>query len=222
SSTNKVYGELAQLDVAQCDGRYALPAVPRGVPETAPLDFHSPYGCSKGAADQYVLDYRRIYGLRTIVFRQSCIYGPRQMGVEDQGWVAWFAICAALGWPITIYGDGRQVRDVLYVDDLVDLYYRAVEAEPRLLSTVFNVGGGSEQAVSLLEVIGMLEDELGRRVALRFADWRPGDQRVYVSDIDAARRAFAWSPRVSVREGLGALLAWVGEHRTVFEGAGAS
>lgn len=216
ASTNKVYGALSSVKVAELGDRYALPELPHGVSETTGLDFHSPYGCSKGAADQYVVDYRRIYGLRTIVFRQSCIYGPRQMGLEDQGWLAWFVIRAVQGAPITIYGDGKQVRDVLYVDDLVELYLRAVEREGTLRQSVFNVGGGPENAVSLLEVIRLLEEALGQRIQLRFADWRPGDQRVYVSDIKVAGAAFQWVPEISPREGVSRLLKWVRDHQEIF------
>lgn len=216
SSTNKVYGALESFAVHEQNGRYVLRDLPHGVPETTPLDFHSPYGCSKGAADQYMLDYRRLYGLRTIVFRQSCIYGPRQMGLEDQGWVAWFAICAILGRPITIYGDGKQVRDILYIDDLVDLYFKAMEREPNLACFVFNVGGGTKQAVSLLEVIHILEQELAHPIELRFAAWRPGDQRVYVSDIRKVEENLAWGPKVSPNEGISSLLRWVEENNTLF------
>ena len=209
ASTNKVYGLLSSFTVIDQNGRYALEELPNGVPETVPLDFHSPYGCSKGSAEQYVMDYRRIYGLKTVVLRQSCIYGPRQIGVEDQGWVAWFAICAALERPITIYGDGKQVRDVLYIDDLVDLYFRVIEMEPQLKRTVFNVGGGPEQTVSLLELIHLLEQELGNRVELRFADWRPGDQPVYVSDIREVCENLQWVPKISLEEGVTKMLEWI-------------
>ncbi len=217
ASTNKVYGSLEGFPVVEQDGRYAFRDLPYGVPETAPLDLHSPYGCSKGSADQYVLDYRRIYGLRTLVFRQSCIYGPRQMGLEDQGWVAWFVLCAVFGRPITIYGDGKQVRDILYIDDLVDLYFIAVEREPSLQQFVFNIGGGPDRAVSLLEAIRIIEAELGRPVDLRFSDWRPGDQRVYISDIRTASSALGWTPKVSPREGITRLLHWVSKNRTIVE-----
>jgi len=209
ASTNKVYGSLSYLAITEQDGHYTFRDVTDGVSEGTLLDFHSPYGCSKGCADQYVLDYRRIYGLRTIVFRQSCIYGPRQLGLEDQGWVAWFAIRAVLNRPITIYGDGKQVRDLLYIDDLVDLYFQAVEQEPELKHTVFNVGGGPQRAISLLEVLHLLETSLGRKVEIRFSDWRPGDQRVYISDIRRAEQEFKWSPRYSVEDGIKQLLAWI-------------
>lgn len=216
ASTNKVYGSLSSLRAVEQNGHYILDALPSGIPETMPLDLLSPYGCSKGAADQYVLDYRRIYGLRTVVFRQSCIYGPRQMGLEDQGWIAWFGICGVLGRPITIYGDGKQVRDVLYIDDLVDLYCRAIEVEPNLGSYVFNVGGGPTQAISLLELIGLIGERLGYSLDVNFSEWRPGDQRVYVSDIRAISSAFAWTPRVSVLRGVSALLEWITQHRDLF------
>jgi CDP-paratose 2-epimerase len=216
ASTNKVYGALAHVNVIAQNGRYAFAGLPYGVSEIAPLDFHSPYGCSKGAADQYVLDYRRIYGLRTIVFRQSCIYGPRQMGHEDQGWVAWFALCGIFGRSITIYGDGKQVRDILYIDDLVDLYFRAVEIEPALNIFVFNVGGGPDEAVSLIEMIQLLEQELGHSIELKFADWRPGDQRVYVSDIRAVGEAFQWTPKLTPRKGIAALVSWIRHNEELF------
>lgn len=212
ASTNKVYGALEWVDLVEQGERYTAPKLPRGISETAPLDFHSPYGCSKGAADQYILDYRRIYGLRSIVFRQSCIYGTRQNGTEDQAWIAWMSLCALSGRSITIYGNGKQVRDVLCVDDLVDLYFRAAEAEPRLKEFVFNVGGGPDNALSVLNLLSMLERQLGRPVERRFADWRPGDQRLYVSDITKVCAAFDWKPAVSPERGLDALVAWVRQH----------
>lgn len=140
------------------------------------------------------------------------------MGVEDQGWIAWFTICAVTGRPITIYGDGKQVRDVLFIDDLVDLYFKAVESEPHLGANAFNVGGGPDYAVSLLEVIRLLQEELGRRIDVRSSDWRPGDQRVYVSDISAVSDAFRWSPKVAPRQGIASLLAWVQDNREIFRG----
>lgn len=216
ASTNKVYGPLSSFTVIQQKGRYVFQALPHGVPETVPLDFYSPYGCSKGAADQYVLDYRRIYGLKTIVFRQSCIYGPGQMGVEDQGWMAWFGICSTLGRPITIYGDGRQVRDILYIDDLVDLYFHSVTVEPHLKSTVFNVGGGPEQAISLLEGIHLLAQELGHPIETQFSDWRPGDQKVYVSDNRAVADALQWTPKTLPQQGVSTLLSWIQRHQDIF------
>jgi CDP-paratose 2-epimerase len=209
ASTNKVYGALGGRDIVTHARRYGFGARCPAVDEREPLDFYSPYGCSKGAADQYVRDSASMYGLRTVVLRQSCIYGPRQFGMEDQGWVAWFTIAAALGRPLTIYGDGKQVRDVLYVDDLVHLFERAIEQIDAATSQVFNVGGGPEFQLSLLELIDELEQLHGRPLVYRFDDWRPGDQKVYVSDIAKTHRLLGWRPKVSPAEGVRRLHDWV-------------
>jgi CDP-paratose 2-epimerase len=220
SSTNKVYGGLDDLRVTRRDGRWAFADAPRGIAEDRPLDFHSPYGCSKGAADQYVRDYARIYGLRTMVFRKSCIYGPRQFGMEDQGWVAWFTLAALHDHPITIYGDGRQVRDVLYIEDLVRAYRAAARRIEGLAGHVFNVGGGPRFTMSLRELLKILEGLLGRPIPVRFADWRPGDQRVYVSDIRRARRDLRWSPRVDPAAGVRRLHRWILDNPALFRRRG--
>ncbi len=209
ASTNKVYGGLEQVGVEMRDGRYAFRDLPAGVPETYPLDFHSPYGCSKGAADQYAIDYARIYGLPSVSLRQSCIYGPRQLGVEDQGWVAWFTIAAVTGRPITIFGDGRQVRDVLYVDDLLDAYDAAIARIDAVKGTAINLGGGPENVLAISEVLDHVGPRLGRDVPTDHAEWRPGDQRVFVADITRARDLLGWTPRVSVASGIGRLFDWV-------------
>jgi CDP-paratose 2-epimerase len=175
------------------------------------LDFHSPYGCSKGAADQYVRDYSRIYGLKTIVFRQSCIYGPHQFGVEDQGWLAWFAIAQAQHRSITIYGNGKQVRDVLFVDDLLDCYLSAVERAKAASGHVFNVGGGPTNTLSLTESLAMIAEISGRQVPTAYAAWRPGDQPIYYSDISLARTVLHWEPKIPPAEGLRRLYAWISE-----------
>src|SRR5215813_2777196 len=189
ASTNKVYGGLEEVGVVVRDGRHAFADRPEGIGEDTPLDFHSPYGCSKGAADQYVRDYARIYGLRTVVFRQSCIYGWRQFGVEDQGWVAWFTIAAETGKPITIYGNGKQVRDVLFVDDLVRAFRLAVEKIDVTAGQVYNIGGGPSNTIAVWkEFSKLLLDWKGREIPVRFEKWRPGDQPCYISDI---RKAFA-------------------------------
>ncbi|HEY3118960.1 MAG TPA: NAD-dependent epimerase/dehydratase family protein [Chloroflexota bacterium] len=218
TSTNKVYGALPHLTVTERNGRYEFRDIPEGVSEKEPLDFHSPYGCSKGAADQYVRDYSRIYGLRTVVFRQSCIYGPRQMGVEDQGWVAWFVIAASMGRPITIYGDGKQVRDVLYVGDLVRALLMAVEAIDRTKGEIYNIGGGPENALAIWSEFGpLLYRLLGQEVEpAAFRDWRQGDQKVFVSDVRKAQRDFGWRPEVEVEEGIGRLAEWVKTHQDLF------
>ena len=217
ASTNKVYGEMEDVGVAEKDGRYAYQLLPSGVPETRNLDFHSPYGCSKGAADQYVIDYHRIYGLRTIVFRQSCIYGYRQFGAEDQGWVAWFMIASQLGHPITIYGDGKQVRDILFIDDLLDAYDAAFAAGDRAVGKAYNVGGGGENVVSLLELLAYIEKRQNRKLSCRTADWRPGDQKVFVSDIRRSQAELGWKPATNVASGLGLLYDWISANRRLFE-----
>ncbi len=219
TSTNKVYGELAGLVTRKVGDRYR-PADPEvaeyGVSEDWPLDFRSPYGCSKGAADQYVLEYARTFGVPAAVFRMSCIYGPRQFGTEDQGWVAHFLLAALRGEPITIFGDGCQVRDCLYVDDLVRalrLAHRGLAdaegARAALSGQAFNMGGGAGSAVSLLEVLETISLGLGRRPEVVFAPWRVGDQRYFVSDTRKFAGLTGWSPRVGVPEGLAALADWL-------------
>jgi CDP-paratose 2-epimerase len=216
ASTNKVYGKLADVAVVEKDDRYAYGDIV-GIDETFPLDFYSPYGCSKGGADQYMHDYGRIYDLPTCVFRMSCIYGPRQFGVEDQGWVAWFAIAALTGQPITIFGDGKQVRDVLFVEDLIDLYLTAYEKREECGGRVYNAGGGPNNTLSLLELLAQLEDRLGKKIPREFADWRPGDQQIYVSDISYAGQCLEWKPKVSAAQGVDKLIDWVKENQRLFK-----
>jgi CDP-paratose 2-epimerase len=209
TSTNKVYGTLRAVTLGRFDGRYA-PTDPglraRGIGEDHPLDFHSPYGCSKGAADQYVLDYARVFGLRAVVFRMSCIYGPLQRGNEDQGWVAHFLRQSLAGRAITIYGDGRQVRDLLFIEDLCAAMWTAQLEIERLSGQAFNIGGGPGNAVSLLELLALAERLGGGRPATKMAAWRPADQRYYVSDVSAFAAACGWRPRVGIEEGLARLL----------------
>ena len=207
TSTNKVYGKLDDLEVTESDTRYQYTAI-GGVPETRQLDFHSPYGCSKGAAEQYVRDYSRIFGLDTLVFRQSCIYGTRQFGLEDQGWVAWFVIAATLGKAVTIYGDGKQVRDLLWVEDLVELFYRASQNRSVVSGKIYNVGGGSENSLSLLELLELLRAN-GLPMVPAMARWRPGDQKVFISDTSRIQAALAWKPSVSPEIGVARLCEWV-------------
>ncbi len=217
SSTNKVYGNLIDLDVSEEEMRYDFTGGLQGVSEEQVLDFHSPYGCSKGCADQYVRDYSRIYGLRTVVLRQSCIYGPRQFGVEDQGWVAWFMIAVVLGLPITIYGNGKQVRDLLYIDDLLDCFdlaYRKIESAR---GRIYNVGGGADNRLSLLEFLELLSELSGKEVKPAFAPQRPGDQPIYVSDNGKAERELGWKVRTDLREGLEKLYGWVVENKQTIQ-----
>jgi CDP-paratose 2-epimerase len=216
SSTNKVYGEMTSVGVRERGGRYDYDALATGVSEEHNLDFHSPYGCSKGSADQYVIDYHRIYGLRSIVFRQSCIYGYRQFGAEDQGWVAWFMIASQLGRPITIYGDGKQVRDILFIEDLLDAYDAAFAAPDKAAGRAFNIGGGTGNVVSLLELLAFIERRSGAKIRAGSADWSPGDQKVLISDIRRAQAELGWSPKISCPQGLGLLYDWIEKNRELF------
>lgn len=217
TSTNKVYGGMEAVRVLEEPTEYRYADFPQGIAESMPLDFHSPYGCSKGSGDQYVRDYHRIYGIPSVVFRQSCIYGPRQFGVEDQGWVAWFIIAAVTGKPITIYGDGKQVRDLLYVEDLLNAYDAALDHLDTAAGQVYNIGGGADKTMSVwLEFGPILEKLFGRPVEVAHSDWRPGDQRIYVSDIRKAQSELGWTPTVGVEEGIRRLHDWVIANRDLF------
>jgi CDP-paratose 2-epimerase len=213
TSTNKVYGTLRDVPLTSGRGRWE-PEDPRlrasGIDERRPLDFCTPYGCSKGAADQYVLDYAKTFGLQTVVFRMSCIYGFHQHGNEDQGWVAHFLLRSLENRPIAIYGDGRQVRDVLFVSDLVDAMVLARERIATLGGRAFNIGGGPENTISLLELVALLDELNGGAPPIVFGDERPGDQRWYVTDTSRFRDATGWAPAVSAREGVEALYSWFG------------
>jgi CDP-paratose 2-epimerase len=215
ASTNKVYGDLADVEFDTLHDRYEPKsfAARRGIDESRPLDFHTPYGCSKGAADQYVLDYARSFGVPTAVFRMSCIYGQRQMGTEDQGWVAHFLIRALANKPITVYGDGRQVRDILDVGDAVNAYVAALRNIERVKGGAFNLGGGPENAVSLLELIDEMRAITGRDIELRFEDWRQGDQRWFVADTSSARAALDLPKRRGWRDGVKRLAEWLAAER---------
>jgi CDP-paratose 2-epimerase len=214
TSTNKVYGALPGVPLRMVGQRYE-PAdsevAHHGIAEDQELDFRSPYGCSKGTADQYVLDYARSFGLPALVFRMSCIYGPHQFGTEDQGWVAHFLIQALRSGQITLYGDGRQVRDVLFVDDLVEAFLLAQAAMDRLAGEAFNIGGGPSNAVAVLELLDLIRNIDGVAPAVSADQWRSGDQRYYVSDVRKFCRATGWCPRVRVGEGIRALHRWLGE-----------
>ena len=209
TSTNKVYGGLEHLPIEEAGERYTFANGVSGVDERAPLDFHSPYGCSKGAADQYVRDYARIFGVPTVVFRMSCIYGRRQWGTEDQGWVAHFGRSVLAGEPITIFGDGHQVRDILWVGDLVRAMRLALDRSDRTAGEIFNVGGGPSNAVTVRGVVERLQELADAQTAVLMGDWRPGDQRVYVSDTSKLRAALGWRPEVDVEAGLERLLEWL-------------
>ena len=218
ASTNKVYGKMEDLGVVERNGRYEYEHLMTGIPETRNLDFHSPYGCSKGVADQYAIDYARVYGLRTVTLRQSCIYGPRQFGIEDQGWVAWFTIAALLEKLITIYGDGKQIRDVLHVDDLVAAYEATIENQDKATGQAINIGGGPDNTLSLLELIAQLEQQLEINIPLTWDDWRPGDQPVFVCDLQKSNNLLKWQPQNSVHSGVSKLISWVEKNRSLFSG----
>jgi CDP-paratose 2-epimerase len=212
TSTNKVYGDLEDVGLRQARTRYEPASATvrqQGISETRCLEFHSPYGCSKGVAEQYVLDYARTFGLRTVVFRMSCIYGPHQFGTEDQGWVAHFLIAALRGEPLAIYGDGLQVRDILFVDDLVDAMLIAQERIDTITGEAFNIGGGPDNTISLVELLDLIGSLTGRRPSTSRQPWRTADQRYYVSDTRKFRQATGWRPGIGVRDGVAALLEWL-------------
>jgi CDP-paratose 2-epimerase len=217
SSTNKVYGGMEDVEIIEETTRWLYKDLVGGASEDQPLDFHSPYGCSKGTGDQYVRDYARIYGLPTVVFRQSCIYGPRQFGVEDQGWLAWMMIAAVTGRKITIYGDGKQVRDVLHVSDLLNAYDAAIGKIDRAKGEVYNMGGGKRNVLAIWAEFGpILEKLLGKQIEVARADWRPGDQKVFYADYSKAKRELGWEPKIDLEEGLELLFDWVKANKELF------
>ncbi len=217
ASTNKVYGGLESVQIVERDSRYEFAEFTDGIPENFPLDFHSPYGCSKGTGDQYAIDYARIYGLRTVSLRQSCIYGERQFGVEDQGWIAHLLIATCLNRPITIYGDGKQVRDVLHVSDLIRAYDRVVERADEISGLAINIGGGPSNTLSVwAEFEPILESLTGKPINASYEKWRPGDQLVFVSNIRRARSLLDWRPEISPQTGIKSLYDWVSAHTALF------
>ncbi len=219
-STNKTYGDnVNKVKVIEEETRYAFEdRFKKGISETFSTDLceHTPYGCSKLTADLYVQDYARLYNLKTAVFRMSCIYGTRQFGVEDQGWVIWFTIATILEKPITIYGDGKQVRDILYVSDLVNAFDAFFKNKEKLRHVVLNIGGGPENTISLIELLRLLEELTGKRSKITFSDWRPSDQKVYISDISKAKDVLGWKPNVNPKEGVHNLVNWVEKNAEIF------
>lgn len=217
SSTNKVYGDLEQYIYKETDTRFVCEDWPKGFDETVPLDFHSPYGCSKGAADQYMLDYARIFGIRTIVFRHSSMYGGRQFATYDQGWIGWFCEKAlerrknSKSAPFSISGNGKQVRDILHAEDMVNLYYEAVIHADALAGQAFNIGGGIDQSLSLLELFDLLNEMLGIELEYIQLPPRVSDQKVFVADITKIQNAISWKPQVTAREGIQRMIQWAEE-----------
>jgi len=215
SSTNKVYGDFEYIDFEEEELRYIAKDYPNGFDETVPLEFHSPYGCSKGAADQYMLDYARMFGVKTIVFRHSSIFGGRQFATKDQGWVGWFCQKAyeikneIAKEPFTISGTGKQVRDILFGEDLIDCYKLAIRNIDKTKGQVYNIGGGMENSFSLLELFGALENNLDIKMEYKELPWRESDQKVFVADISKAKKDFGWEPKVDKNEGLKRMYEWV-------------
>jgi CDP-paratose 2-epimerase len=217
ASTNKVYGEIDAVEVVEEKTRYAFSDLPNGINEKQQLDFHSPYGCSKGCGDQYVRDYSRIYGIPSVVFRQSCIYGTRQFGIEDQGWVAWFVIAAVLGKNLSIYGDGKQVRDLLFIDDLMNAYDLAVEKIDTAKGQIFNIGGGIANSISIWKEFGpILEKIHGKEIPVESKAWRPGDQKIFITDNSKIEKMLGWNPIIDIKGGINRLYKWVVENKAIF------
>jgi CDP-paratose 2-epimerase len=215
TSTNKVYGDLEDIKMVMNGTRYHPEKDEirqQGISEERNLDFHSPYGCTKGVADQYILDYARTFGLKTVVFRMSCIYGPHQFGTEDQGWVAHFLIQSLKNNPITLYGNGKQVRDILFVDDLVNAFILAKENIDKISGNAFNIGGGPANTISLLELVNLIRQVSGNSPKLKFDEWRPSDQKYYVSNFSKFSQATGWAPGNSPAEGVTKLYNWLAEN----------
>lgn len=216
-STNKVYGEnIDKIPLKELKTRYSYKDI-KGISEKMAIDKcgHTPYGVSKYTGDIYTQEYAYIYGMKTAVFRMSCTYGPHQFGFEDQGWVAHFIISILTNRPITIYGNGKQVRDLLYVEDLVRLF--DLFAKSKIRHAVYNIGGGPNNSLSLLEFLDMLSKKLGKRPKVKFAPWRPSDQKVYISDISKIKKELGWSPNVSAKDGIDALISWIKENKALFK-----
>ncbi len=219
TSTNKVMGELLYIPVVEKKERYDYKDI-KGVNESFPLDFHGPYGCSKGAGDQYWLDYARIFNLNTIVFRQSGIYGVHQFGIEEQGWLAWFCNALLFDKPVTIFGNGKQVRDVLYIDDVIKAYDSAFQNIKKTKGKPYCIGGGPNFSLSIWQLFKILEKLAGKKFNYSFGPWRPGDQKIYISDINLAKKDFGWKPEISPEEGVKKLFNWIYQNKNLIKGAG--
>jgi len=217
SSTNKVYGNLEDIELEESETKYSFlnEKYKNGVDENRKLDFHSPYGCSKGAADLYVHDFSRIYDLNTVVLRKSCIYGERQFGTEDQGWIFHFVNRIINGQHLNIFGDGKQVRDILYIGDLVKLYYSLLENKNQVSGEIFNIGGGVQNSISLIEAMDMIHDQTGKEVKIKTFIERPGDQKIYISDSTKVRSLIGWKSKTTVSDGVAKLISWAKEIKNI-------
>ena len=214
ASTNKVYGNMGNVKLSVKKKKYQYKNYPKGIDESFPIDFHSPYGCSKGSAEQYVIDYARAYGLKTTSFRQSCIYGAHQHGIEDHGWIAWFIIAILLKKPFIIYGNGKQVRDILYIDDLIKAYFLAYKNRKKISGEVFNIGGGPRNAISILELFDRLSEYKKdfNIKKLNFSKWRVGDQKIFISDNTKAKKILNWKPEYNITQGINNIFNWINKN----------
>ena len=219
SSTNKVLGELADIPIREEKTKYVFKNI-KDISEKQPLNFCSPYGCSKGCGDQYVLDYARIYKLKTVVFRQSCIYGPRQFGIEGQGWLAWFINALVFNQQINLYGNGKQVRDVLYINDLVSAFDLAFINIKKIKGKAYTIGGGYKSAISILEFLEILENISKRKILYKRKTWRQADQKVYISDISSAKKDFNWTPKVIPIKGIKIMYEWILQNKDLIDNSG--
>ncbi len=210
TSTNKVYGNLEYLKFIEKKEKYIFKNFKKGINEKLNLDLHSPYGCSKGSADQYINDYSRIYGLDVVVLRQSCVYGENQFGIEDQGWVAWFSIASYFKKKITIYGNGKQVRDILFITDLCNLYYKIASSKKKFINEcIFNVGGGHKFSLSILELLNILKKKNKTNLKIKYSKARKGDQKIFISDNTKINKFFKWKPQISPVKGVSKLILWI-------------
>jgi len=216
TSTNKVYGDVSNKKVLATKKRYSFSGKTKSINENYPLDLYSPYGCSKGIADQYTRDYSRIYDLDTIVVRLSCIYGTMQYGIEDHGWIVWLAIQSYFGKKIKIFGDGKQVRDALFIDDLVKLFFKLSKSKKNI-NKIYNIGGGIKNSISLLELIEILNQKMNKKNKYKKFRWRPGDQKIYISDISKIKKEHNWSPKINMSQGLDKVIDWVGRNESIIK-----
>lgn len=215
-STNKVYGDVLNKKVSETNKRYRFLGKLKSVNENYPLDLYSPYGCSKGIADQYTRDYSRIYNLDTIVLRLSCIYGTMQYGIEDHGWIVWLTIKSYFGKKIKIFGNGKQVRDALYIDDLVRLFFKLSKSKKNT-NKIYNIGGGSRNSTSLLELINILDKKMNKKNKFKKFKWRPGDQKIYISDISKIKKEYNWYPKISFSDGLDKIIGWINKNEMIIK-----
>lgn len=215
-STNKVYGDVSNKKISELNKRYRFLGKTKSIDESYPLDLYSPYGCSKGIADQYARDYSRIYKLDTIVLRLSCIYGTMQYGIEDHGWIVWLTIKSYFGKKIKIFGNGKQVRDALYIDDLVKLFFKLSKSKKNT-NKIYNIGGGSKNSISLLELINILNKKMNKKNKFKKFRWRPGDQKIYISNILKIKKEHNWYPKISLSEGLDKIIAWINKNEMIIK-----